>query len=110
MNDTLSPTEPLTPEERDRALDEITARIRRHGLETPALFFLEMHRPLAGLASMASFVVTPLFGAFLGLDKVERYASMIGDPDALDALVERLDSVRDEKRAGVKAAKTESGA
>jgi hypothetical protein len=35
---------------------------------------------------------------------------MIGDPDALDALVERLDSVRDEKRAGVKAAKPESGA
>jgi len=92
--------ETLTPEERDRALEEIAQRIRRYGLETPALFFLEMHRPLAGLAGMASFMVTPLFGAFLGLNRVERYASLIGDPDALDDLIARLDAARDAKRAG----------
>lgn len=99
MNELAAVAEPLTPEERDRALDEVVARVRRYGLETPALFFLEMHRPLAGLAGMASFMATPLFGAFLGLDRVEKYAAMISDPDALDALAERLDAARDQKRA-----------
>jgi hypothetical protein len=100
MNELTAAVEPLSPEERERALDEIAARVRRYGLETPALFVLEMHRPLAGIAGMASFMVTPLFGAFLGLDRVEKYAAMIGDPDALDALAQRLDAARDAKRAG----------
>jgi hypothetical protein len=86
---------PLTPEERDRALDVIVERVHRYRLETPTLFFLEMHRPLAGLAGLASFAVTPLFGAFFGLDNVERYAELIGDRDTLDRLVERLDAARE---------------
>lgn len=98
MNELAAVAEPLTPEERDRALGEIVARVRRYGLETPALFFLEMHRPLAGLVGLASFAATPLFGAFLGLDRVEKYAAMISDPDALDDLASRLDAARTEKR------------
>jgi hypothetical protein len=100
MNELSAVVEPLTPEERERAMDEIVSRIRRYGLETPALFFLEMNRPLAGIAGLASFMATPLFGAFLGLNRVEKYAAMIADPDALDALARRLDEARDEKRAG----------
>jgi hypothetical protein len=100
MNDTLCPVEPMSLEDRDKALDSVVRRVRRYGLETPALFFLEMHRPLASLAGMASFMVTPLFGAFLGLNRVEQYASLIGDADALDTLIARLDASREEKRAG----------
>lgn len=99
MNELAAVAEPLTAEERDRALSEIVARLERYGLETPALFFLEMHRPLAGLAGLASFMATPLFGAFFGLDRVEKYAAMISDPDALDDLAERLDTTRAAKRA-----------
>lgn len=80
----------LTAEERQAALDFVEARIRRYGLETPATMFLEINRPLAGIAGQAAYVFTPLFGAFLGLDKVERYASLIGDRSALDDLINRL--------------------
>lgn len=92
----MKPAEPmedtLTPEERAKALDEVARRIRRYHLETPAAFFLEMHRPLAGLAGLASYAFTPLLGAFMGLDTVERYAALLGDRTALDELLGRLEN------------------
>lgn len=94
MNET-----PLTTEERNRALDLITARIHKYRLETPAIFFIEINRPLAGIAGLAAHAVTPLFGAFTGLDTAERYASLLGDRDALEALVERLDNSRTSRSA-----------
>lgn len=98
---------PLTPEERQAALDFVTARVHKYGLEMPAILFLEINRPLAGLAGQAAYLFTPLFGAFLGLDKVERYASLIGDRSALDELINRLDESRD-NRAGKRRPTTES--
>lgn len=85
---------PLTNEERDRALDAIAARIHKYRLETPAILFLEINRPLAGITGLASHAVTPLFGAFTGLDNAERYADLLSDREALDALVDRLDNAR----------------
>jgi hypothetical protein len=81
----------LTPQERERALEAIASRIRRYGMETPAIMFLEMHRPLSGLAGLASHAVTPFFGAFLGQAQVERYAGLISDKTAMDELIARLD-------------------
>jgi hypothetical protein len=89
--------EPLTTEERDRALDVIASRIHKYRLETPAILFLEMNRPLASITGLAAHVVTPLFGAFTGLDTAERYASLLGDKEAFDALVNRLDEARSQR-------------
>lgn len=80
----------LTREERLRALDAIASRIRRYHLETPAAFLLEIHRPIAGFAGLAAHAVTPLFGAFYGLENAEKYASLLGDGESIDALIERL--------------------
>ncbi len=85
---------PLDPRERARALDAIASRVHRYRLETPAAMLLEASRPFAGLAGMASFVVSPLFGAFLGLDRVERYSTLLADRSAFDELIERLECYR----------------
>lgn len=82
----------LTVEERRQALDAIAAGIRRYHLETPASFFLEIHRPLAGFVGLAAHAVTPLFGAFYGLENAEKYAALLGDGESIDALLERLHS------------------
>ena len=80
----------LTIEERQRALEAIAGKVRQYHLETPAAFFLEIHRPLAGFAGLAAHAVTPLFGAFFGLDNAEKYANLLGDGESIDALLERL--------------------
>ncbi|HEY3412249.1 MAG TPA: hypothetical protein VGM51_04220 [Armatimonadota bacterium] len=91
--------ETLSPEERERALGIIAERIRRYHLETPAILFLEINRPLADMAGLAAHSVTPLFGAFTGLDTAERYASLLGDKAALDSLINRLEESRDSRSA-----------
>lgn len=84
--------ETLTPEDREKAIEAIVSRIRQYGLQTPAIFFLEMHRPLAGIAGLAAHAISPLFGAFLGMDMADRYVSMIDDRDTLNEIVSRLGS------------------
>ena len=84
--------EKLTPEEREKALESIAKVIHRYRLETPAVFFLEMHRPLFSLAGTASHMITPMIGAFLGMDKTERYASMLSDRSTFDDLINKLDA------------------
>jgi hypothetical protein len=96
MNET-----PLTTEERDRALEAIASKIHQYRLETPAIFFLEMNRPLAGIVGLAAHAVTPLFGAFTGMDTAERYASLLGDKEAIEALVNRLDEDRTPRPASI---------
>lgn len=82
---------PLGEWERARTLEAIAARIRRYRLEIPAILILEATRPLAGLVGMATFVVSPLFGAFLGLNRVERYSALLTDRGAYDELIARLE-------------------
>lgn len=90
MTPEIPVTEPLTAEQRARALDAVAARIRRYRLEVPAMLMLEASRPFASLTGMASFVVTPLFGAFTGLSQAEGYAALLSDRAAYDELLERL--------------------
>lgn len=82
--------EPLAPEEREKLLDDIARAVTRRGLETPALFALEMHRPFAFLASQGLIVSAPLLAPLLGLDRMQNAARLLREPDAVEALIQRI--------------------
>ena len=48
------------------SLELIAERIVGLGLATPAIFFLEMHKPLAGLVHGTAVAFDPLLGAIMG--------------------------------------------
>ncbi len=82
-------------EERARveALIERAARsIARYGLQAPAVLFLEMHRPLAGIASQATSFFAPLLVPFLGMEQVEDMALLLSKGEYVDALIGRVEA------------------
>jgi hypothetical protein len=83
----------LSKEERERLLDEVAARIIRRGLATPAIFLLELNRPLSFVAGQSTHVLTPLLAPLFGLSRMEQVAALLEDRANIDRLVARLESV-----------------
>lgn len=87
----------LAPDERDRLIDELAQKIVRRGMETPAIMFLEMHKPVAFLASQTMLVASPLLAPLFGSDGVGKYSQLFGSPENVELLIRRIEDLADEK-------------
>jgi aminoglycoside phosphotransferase len=82
-------------------LDEGTAaeveRLARwlvdRGLATPAVLYLELHKPLAHLGSQALIAASPLVAPLLGLERTERWQNILAEPARYEALVQRIEAL-----------------
>ena len=62
------------------------------GLQVPALFALELNRPLGNTLAHGLVGLTPLLGPVLGAEKLDVAARLLSEPDALDDLISRLEA------------------
>ena len=71
-------------EQQEELIATLAQRIHQYRLETPAILFLEMHKPLAFIGSQAVLVAAPFLAPFLGMDRVEAFAELISTPDGVE--------------------------
>lgn len=72
----------------------LAKRIQKSGFVTPAIFFLEMTKPLALLGSHAMVFFGPIVNSFIKADGYYRGAELFEEPDTVEFLlneIERLD-------------------
>ena len=72
----------------------LAKRIQKSGFVTPAIFFLEMTKPLALLGSHAMVFFGPIVNSFIKEDVYYRAAELFEEPDTVEFLlneIERLD-------------------
>ena len=72
----------------------LAKRIQKSGFVTPAIFFLEMTKPLALLGSHAMVFFGPILNSFIKADGYYRAAELFEEPDTVEFLlneIERLD-------------------
>jgi hypothetical protein len=78
--------------DQDRALIERLARkIVEKKLETPALFFLEMSRPLSFLAGQAMIFLGPIVQAVYPVKDYARIAALLEKRENVDLLIEAIE-------------------
>lgn len=80
----------LTEEETEQILRKIAEKVKSRRMEVPATMALEMHKPLAGVASNAGLVFAPFLVPFLGFDAVNDYTRMLAKRENFDRLMELL--------------------
>lgn len=80
-------------EEDGALLDRIAARIVRHGLATPAIFFLESVRPLNFVAAQTMVFFGPLATAILPRADYERLAKLLERRESVEALLVRIEAL-----------------
>jgi hypothetical protein len=89
---------PEDPQEAARKEQEINALIEeasewvvRRRLETPALLFLETHKPLTSLASHSVIFATPLLAPLFGLGRMEQLQTLMESSANIDRLMDRIE-------------------
>lgn len=88
----------LTAEQRELLIEKLARRVQRFGMEAPAILMLEMHKPLAFLASqtliLGSGILVPLFG----LKNIQQYSKLLESRDHVEMLIRRIESFTDAPR------------
>lgn len=82
------------PREDRVVLTRLATRIHKTGFVTPAIFFLEMTKPLTLLGSHAMVFFGPIITAFIRTDGYYRAAEIFENPDSVEFLlveIERLE-------------------
>jgi hypothetical protein len=82
------------PADGEALLDQIAAAVVRRELVMPAVFFLELNRPLAFLAGQATYVLVPFLAPLVGIGRMQEVARMLNDPTSIDRLLERIERLR----------------
>jgi hypothetical protein len=85
------PPSDAEPRTEDVLFDQIAEQVVRRGLVTPAVFFLELHRPLGFLAGQATHLLAPFLGPLIGLQNVRHLARLLEDPASVDRLLDRIE-------------------
>ena len=87
-------SELLLAEDDKRFLEKIAKKIHQHGMVTPAVFFLEMTKPLALLGSHFLVFFGPIINSFIQAENYYRTVQVFEEPknvETLLKLIERLD-------------------
>ena len=87
-------SELLLAEDDKRFLEKIAKKIHQHGMVTPAVFFLEMTKPLALLGSHFLVFFGPIINSFIQAENYYKTVQLFEEPknvEILLKLIERLD-------------------
>ena len=71
---------------REQMIGRLAEWIAARGLESPAILFFELSKPLALLGSQVLLVLQPLLGG-----AVNEWADLLEDPATIDQILDRLD-------------------
>jgi hypothetical protein len=90
----LDPPGPLAPTDEERAVVERLCRILvRRRMNTPALAFLEMSRPLNRVAAQALYFFQPVASLALTGDDYNRFARFLEKSGSIDYLCRRIEDL-----------------
>lgn len=73
--------------------NRIANRINRHGLTIPAVMFLEMHKPLAGVGGALVHLLAPGLDWVLGDQNTDDLAILLSDREQVERLIARIEEL-----------------
>jgi hypothetical protein len=79
---------------RDQLIENLAHRLDRWRLTTPAIAFLEAHKPLGFFASQTLLALQPLLTLLLGDLSVEEYAALLEDRNGVERVIDRLEELQ----------------
>ncbi len=87
---------PLGDDERDSLIDKIASAVIARRMETPAILFLEMHKPLSYIASQGLVVSSPFVAPLVGFDNVQRAVKLLEDRENVERLIRHIEEMAQE--------------
>jgi len=83
----------LTEEETEALIEKAANEVARRKLQTPAILFLEMHKPLAYVGASASLVFAPFAVPFLGYEFINNYSRLFAKRENVERLISKIEEL-----------------
>ena len=74
----------------------VATRIHRTGLVTPAVFFLELTKPLALIGSHVMIFFGPIINAFINTEGYYKAAELFEEPANVELLIREIEKLEDD--------------
>lgn len=91
--------DPLSDEERDKLIDELAQKVVDKRMETPAILFLEMNKPISFLAGQSMIAASPFLVPLFGTSGVRKYSQLLNNTENIELIVERIEYLSAERDA-----------
>jgi hypothetical protein len=78
---------------RDELIEKLAGKVVLHGMSTPAVLFLEMHKPFAFLASQTVILASGFLAPFVGIQNVQEYSKLIENRENIERLIARIETL-----------------
>jgi hypothetical protein len=95
----------VTPERRDELLLKVAEKIERFDLITPAIFFLQMSKPLSFVGSQALLSFAPIAGFIVNEKLLEEFGQVMADRENVERLMVLLEEREAQKKQAQKKSK-----
>ena len=82
-----------TSNEENLFIERVAQKIHDSGFVTPAIFFLEMTKPLALLGSHFLIFLGPIINAYIQSDKYYRSAQVFEEPKNIEKLLQAIEKL-----------------
>ncbi len=94
----------LPPERREEMIEWVAQQIHKRGLTTPAVFFIEMNRPISYIGSQAVHFFSPFINAIFDSKLASEVGTLMADRKNIDRLIDRLEMLaREDEMANLRA-------
>jgi len=80
---------PLTDD--NNFIDSFASKIKKLKLETPAVLFLEMHRPVSSLLHNSAILLKPLLTPLLGQKRYWNIQELLSDREKIEQLIRKIE-------------------
>ncbi len=91
------PVHETTPELADELIEKMARFVQRYGAEVPAVFFLELSKPVSFVAGSAVHMATPFLGTFFASDDTfTDFANVMSDRRLLEKFICRIEELAKE--------------
>lgn len=81
----------LTEEETEALIRKATEEVAKRRMQSPAILFLEMHKPLSNIAANATVVFAPFLVPFFGFDAVNDYSRLMTKRENVERLIQSIE-------------------
>jgi len=75
----------------EKMIEHLARQIGRWRLESPAILFLEVTKPLSFIASQGLLLCEPLLGFFYKEPRISEYADLLADRSSVERLISCLE-------------------
>jgi hypothetical protein len=83
----------LSDEERDALIEKLAQKVHGRGLYTPAILFLEMHKPVTYLASQSLILGSGLLAPLFGPKQLQQFSKLLEKRQNVERLVNRIEEL-----------------